>query len=52
MVLNPGKPDQNLQQLEDFEAARRAEGYREYTWQQLKNGDDCEKLGEESNRSF
>ena len=37
VALNPRKPDQNLQQLEAFEATRRAEGYREYTWQQLKN---------------
>ena len=37
VVRNPRKPDHNLQQLEAFEAARRAEGYREYTWQQLKS---------------
>ena len=37
VVLNPRKPGQNLRQLEAFEAARRAEGYREYTWQQLKS---------------
>jgi hypothetical protein len=36
-LLNARKPDHNLQQLEAFEAARRAEGYREYTWQQLES---------------
>jgi len=36
VALNPRKPVQNLQQLEDFAAARLAEGYREYTSQEFK----------------
>jgi hypothetical protein len=36
VALNPRKAVQNLQQVEDFAAARLAEGYRAYTWQEFK----------------